>query len=267
MKQLVLFLTVLSLPLLALSQDVRSSAGAEPGGKAPVKVMIIPFHPVRYYFSDCDKDLAKKSKMEQNEVATAMMAGLDYAAEQSVEKKYDPINLYQMKDSISKETLRKFYDNVSYAYDAPTRATAKGKKSVLQKMRDKMAEQGAKKKGSKMGDEECYTVLEEESDEYMKLQFTNQEFLEEMNALYTPDYYITINQMEVKTDYSKCIDRELGVFTRRIKVHYNVFTPDGKMVYGDVITAKYNSTSSDVNQIIMDNFGFLGDYIRESLPR
>lgn len=194
-----------------------------------------------------------------------MMAGLDYAAEQSVEKKYEPINLYQMKDSISKEMLNEFYDNVSYAYASPTRAVPKGKKSVLKLMKERMAEQGAKKKG-KMGDEECYTVLEEESNEYMKLSFSNPDFLSDLNSLYQPDYIVTINQMEVKTDYSKCIDRELGVFTRRIKVHYNVFSPEGKMIYGDVITAKYNSTSNDLDQIIMDNFGFLGDYIRESLP-
>lgn len=267
MKNLVLILVLFALlPLSAWAQStVLQSDDAVEETETKVKVLVIPFHELRYYFSDCDKNVSKASKVDLPNVRKSYMLGLDYAAEEKMEKAYEPLNLAQMKDSIDKATLGEFYDNVSYAYETPARAMTKKQATVMSKMKERWKSIGAKEKET-LNDMESYATVDANDKEYMRLNWKNPEYLSKLNELYSPEYIVTINQFEIKTDYEKCIDRDLGKFARQIKVHYNIFRPDGKQIYGDVVTARYNSTSDDINKIIQDNFGILADYITQSLP-
>lgn len=268
MKNLVLLLVFTAmLPFIGLAQStvLQSDDGAE-DSLPKMKVLVVPFHHLRYYFSDCDRQVGAATKMDVKDVRKAYQLGLDYAAEATMEKRYEPINLAQMKDSVDQAALSEFYDNVTYAYETPTRATNKKQAAALKKMKGGSKQLGGGKEPKTLNEMETYVSVDAEDKEYMQLHWKNEDILSRLNAMYHPDYIVTINQFEIKTDYQKCIDRDLGKFARQIKVHYNVFRPDGKQIYGDVITAKYNSTSDDLNKIIEDNFGFLGDYITKSLP-
>jgi hypothetical protein len=254
------------MPVLAQPTVLQSGPEVESTGNE-AKILVIPFHHIRYYFSDCDKAIAANSKVEVSDVRKSFMMGLDYATEARMEKQYAPMNLIQMKDSVDKETMASVYENVSYAYEAPTRLMGKkNDKGLFGRMKDRFQKVGSKDKPVTLNEEESYTSLKSDDPQYMKLSWKNPEFLQSLNSVYQPDYIVTINQFEIHTDYEKCIDRDLGNYTRTIKVHFNVFHPDGRQIYGDVVTAKYNSTSDDLNQIIQDNFGFLGEYITQALP-
>jgi hypothetical protein len=268
MKNLVLILVFTAmLPLCMLAQSTVLQSDEGTGDSLPkMKVLVVPFHQLRYYFSDCDKQVGAASKIDVKDVRKAYQLGLDYAAEATMEKRYEPMNMAQMKDSVDKATLAAFYDNVSYAYETPTRAMTKKQETVMKKMKDRWKQLGGSKEPQTLNEMESYTTVDAEDDSYMKLHWKDEGFLDRLNEIYQPDYIVTINQFEIKTDYQKCIDRDLGKYARMIKVHYNVFRPDGKMIYGDVVTARYNSTSDDLNKIVQDNFGFLGDYITQSLP-
>ena len=269
----ILFLTLtLLIPFQGFMQQPNTMQDQDAApAESKVKVLVIPFHPTRNYFSDCDKALGERSKVPVLNVRNTFRAGLDYASEQWIEKRYEPINLYQLKDSLSQTMLEEFYGKISYAYEAPTKSVLKKKKKILKGMKQKYFSEATGPVKSKADDqnpdEECYAELDDENDDkYMRILFKDTEFMDRLSASYGVDYFVTINQFEIKTDYEKCIDRDLGKYRRRIKVHYNVFTKDGKLVYGDAVTVKYNSTSDDVNRIIQDNFGYLAEFIMESLP-
>jgi hypothetical protein len=268
MKHLVLILVfTASISFLGYGQSTVLRSAEDEGDSLPkMKVLVIPFHQLRYYFSDCDKDVADANHLDIKDVRKSFLLGLDYATEEKMEKRYEPMNLAQMKDSVDKASLKEFYDNVSYAYETPTRAMNKKQASVMKKMKENWKQIGSKKEPKTLNEQESYVTFAAEDKTYMKLNWSKPEFLDKLNALYQPDYIVTINQFEIKTDYQKCIDRDLGKYARMIKVHYNVFKPDGQQIYGDVVTAKYNSTTDDLNKIIQENFGFLGEYITQSLP-
>jgi hypothetical protein len=268
MKNLVLmFLLVAALPFLGQAQStvLQSDDGTE-DSIPKTKVLVIPFHPTRYYFSDCDKSVGKVSKIEQKDLRKAYQLGFDYATEATMEKRYEPINLAQMKDSVDKAALDEFYENVSYAYETPSKALSKQQSALQKAMKARYKSVGSNDKKATLNEMESYVTVDANDKEYMRLNWKNPEFLGKLNTLYQPDYIVTINQFEIKTDFKRCIDRELGKYGRLIKVHYNVFRPDGKQVYGDVVTARYNSATDDINKIIQDNFGFLSDYVTQSLP-
>jgi hypothetical protein len=268
MKNLVLILVLLvAIPFLGLAQStvLQSDDGTE-DSLPKAKVLVIPFHPLRYYFSDCDKQVGRASKIAEKDMRQAYQLGLDYATEATMEKRYAPINLAQMKDSVDQDALDHFYENVSYAYETPTREMNKKQTALMKTMKERWKSVGSNEKKSTLNEMESYVTVDANDKEYMRLNWKNPEYLEKLNALYAPDYIVTINQFEIKTDYQHCIDRDLGRYARLIKIHYNVFRPDGKQIYGDVVTARYNSTSDDLNKIIQDNFGFLSDYVTQSLP-
>lgn len=268
MKNLVLILVfTATLPLLSLAQSTVLQSDDGPVDSLPkMKVLVIPFHPLRYYFSDCDKQVGGQSKIEQRDLRKAYQLGFDYAAEATMEKRYEPINLAQMKDSVDVDALDHFYDNVSYAYETPTREMNKKQAALMKTMKERWKPVGSNEKKQTLNEMESYVTVDAKDDQYMRLQWKNPDYLSKLNTMYQPDYIVTINQFEIKTDYQHCIDRDLHRYARQIKIHYNVFRSDGKQIYGDVISARYNNTSDDVNKIIEDNFGFLADYVTQSLP-
>lgn len=268
MKHLVLILLVIAFPfaLSAQSTVLHSDEGTEEAG-ADLKVLVIPFHTLRYYFSDCDKEIAKTSKLDIKDVRKSFMLGLDYAQEARFEKRHAPLNLVQMRDSIDKEFMASVYDHVSYAFETPTRQLVRKQNGIVGRMKKKFKQIGQKEKPKTLNDQENYTTVDAEDNKYMKLFWEDADYLDQLATYYGPDVIVTINQFEIQTDYKKCIDRELGHYTRQIKVHYNVFLPNGKQIHGDVVTAKYNSKTDDINEIIQDNFGFLAEYIFQSLPK
>ena len=238
----------------------------EPEARQASKVLVVPFHQTRYYFSDCDKNIAAESKLKMPEVRHSFRYGFDYATESRLEKEYRPLNLVQMEDSLDKAYMGTFYQNVTYTFDTPTRLVNKSEKKLLGRVKSKIMQIGQKEEVEEVEEVEAYTQLTAKDDRYMALQWQENGYLEELVATYEPHFIITINQFEIKTDYQRCIDRDLGNYTRRLKVHYNVFDRTGNRIAGDVVTAKYNSTTDDIHRIIQDNFGSLADYIMASLP-
>ncbi len=262
----VLFLMISVLPMLQFAQSTVLQS-AEEETVADSRVLVIPFHPTRYYFSDCDKSIAAESRLKMPHVRRSFMYGFDYATESRFEKRYEPMNLLQMKDSVDVDYFQAFYDNVTYAYETPTRLKSKVEKKFFQKVRGKFEQIGQKEETPVTNDNESYINISSHEEKYMALNWKDNAYLSDLVTTYDPNYIVTINQFEIKTDYNKCIDRELGNYTRRIRVHYNVFTPEGRLLTGDVLTARYNSTTDDINKIIQDNFGMLAEYIMKALPK
>lgn len=238
----------------------------EPEVRHASKVLVVPFHQTRYYFSDCDKNIAAESKLKMPEVRHNFRYGFDYATKSHLKKEYEPMNLAQMKDSLDEAHMNAFYENVSYTYETPARLKVKSEKGILGKMKTKFMQIGQKEEVEEVEEVEAYTQLSTKDDRYMALNWGEQGYLETLVSTYEPNYIVTINQFEIKTDYMRCIDRDLGNYTRRLKVHYNVFDPLGNRIAGDVVTAKYNSTTDDIHRIIKDNFGVIAAYIMAALP-
>lgn len=263
------YFIVLILSILPMLGSAQSTVLASAPETAPpdARVLVVPFHPTRYYFSDCDRPIAAESKLKQPSVRRSFLRHLDYATEHEISERYEALNLLQMEDSASVAHIREFYNQVTYSYETPTRLVSKVEKKFFGKVKGRFQQIGQKEKPVKIEEEESYINVSAHEDKYMALNWKENQFLSELVGTYDPEYIVTINQFEIKTDYSKCIDRELGNYTRRIRVHYNVFSPSGERLTGDVVTARYNSTTDDINRIIQDNFGMLADFIMESLPR
>lgn len=272
MKSLVLIL-LSSIPMLLSSQvaDYRiQEAGGEDFSR---KVLVIPFQVERYYLSDCDKAIAGESKLRPMEVRENFKIALEKSTRNEIEASLKNLDLVTLNDSKGSAFLKRFHRNIKYTYDQPTRFHTEVEKTWLSKVKSKINtfSINPKKQEGELGSEtskevEAYHWVSTDEDKYMAANWPENTFLKDLVKTYSPEYILTINQFEIKTDYRKCIDRELGNFTRRIRVHFNIFSPIGERLYGDVVTLTYNSTTEDIERIVEDNFGLLGEFIASTLP-
>ncbi len=254
-------------PWIAFAQT-SAYQPAEVGEGLRQRVLIVSFHSERSYFSDCDKALAGQSKIRHLEVRNQFQEALEESLRSSLGKNYIPVELTQDMTGEDAAYYGRYHRTIGLAYEAPTRlANQEGEVKWVKKFRDRLSnirlgkkkgEQSTKKKDKEV---EAYSWVSTPEDQYLAVKWPINGFLGDLVETYSADYILTINQFEVKTDYRKCVDRELGNFTRKIRVHFNIFSSTGTCIYGDVVTVNYNSTTEEVENIIDDNFPLLSEYI------
>ncbi|MDX2196658.1 MAG: LysM peptidoglycan-binding domain-containing protein [Cytophagales bacterium] len=231
------------------------------------QLLIIPFDPY-LYFSDADDEIAAGSKINRTKVRQAFRRRLNALLEPPG---YETIHLLggKAKDSIT--DLNKIYSSVTYNYQDileseynpritktqgdPALAT---QKSWFDKQKDKLsASQNDNTKKQKNAD----------SNKYFGVKINNAAFYTYFNNKYKVDYYLFINQFEVKTNYDNCLDRATLNYERGFITHYSIFDKAGKQVAGNRIYTDYNSNTNQIQKILSDNMQKVADRIMSDLPK
>lgn len=228
------------------------------------QVLVIPFDPY-LYFSDADDEIAAKSKLPRTKVRDVFRRRLNALLEAPG---YEMVYLLggRAKDTLS--DLNKIYSSVTYNYQnavenpnykpVVTQSDATNNdKTWLEKQKDRLTNTG---KDSK------YNVPEDHGN-YFGVKIRNpQDFFAYFSAKYSIDYYIFINQFEVKTNYENCLDRAAQNYERTFTTHFSIFDANGKQIAGDKFKTRYNSNSNYIFQIVADNCPKIAERILAELP-
>ena len=226
------------------------------------QVLIIPFDPY-LYFSDADDEIAARSNMPRNKVREVFRRRMNALLQA---EGYETIHLVggKSKDSIS--DLNKIYSSVTYNYQqsivnpssryVPKKEVSATKdKSWAAKQKDKLA-----------GKEEAKYELPSDNAKYFGVMIKNQDFYNYFNTKYDVDYYVFVNQFEVKTNYENCLDRAALNYERTFTTHFSIFDSNGKQVAGNSFKTHYNSNSNYIFQIVSDNVPQIAERILNELP-
>ena len=79
------------------------------------------------------------------------------------------------------------------------------------------------------------------------------------------DVFVLLNQFEIITNYSDCLDLALKIYRRQLKAHYSVFDADGNQLYGDVAVVDFPSNANDVREIMARNFPTISEDISKKV--
>jgi LysM repeat protein len=221
-------------------------------------LLVIPFDPY-LYFSDADDEIASVSKMQRVKVRQAFRRRLNALLEPNG---YETIHLLggKAKDSIT--DLNKIYSSVSYSYQ-----------SILLNPSSRIENDGSKGVG---GDKKSNQPLNlgqnsraaqaQDAKKYFGVKVSNPQFFTFFNNKYKIDYYLFINQFEVKTNYENCLDRATLNYERGFTIHYSIFDKNGRQVAGNRIYIDYNSNTNNISKILADNMQKVADRIMGDLP-
>jgi LysM repeat protein len=226
------------------------------------QILVIPFDPY-LYFSDADDEIAAKSNIQRTKVREVFRRRLNTLL---TYHGYETIHLLggRVKDSIS--DLNKIYSSVTYAYQA---SINNPNSMEAQQNQQQQQTSGSGKKNNIIknitGTGNTYQVPEDNG-KYFGVMIRNPDFFTYFNTKYGVDYYVFINQFEVKTNYQNCLDRAALNYERTFTVHYSIFDSTGKQIAGDKFKVHYNSNNCYVYQIVSDNMPKIAQKIINQLP-
>ena len=224
------------------------------------RVLIIPFNPA-LYFSDADADIAWQSKIPKQKIRYIFQARLNALLQAPG---YQCINYLNnsLPDSVSEGG--DIYKNLAYSYQdiktsnfqpiAPPKE--KGLKAWVKNTKEKV---GLGKTAEPVG------VAHDET-KYYGVQVNDPNFFTAFNNSTGADFYLFINQFEIFTDFTNCIDRTTKNFVRNFRVHYTIYNAQGELLAGNKILIPYESNVNDINKITRDNLGKMASRIMADLP-
>jgi LysM repeat protein len=238
------------------------------------QILIIPFDPY-LYFSDADAEIAAKSNIAMPKVRQMFRRRLNALLDI---QGYEMIHLLGGKTKDSTSDLNKIYSSVTYGYQEliyseynPNNAQYKAQDEAGNQTQESTGLKGLfNKKGDKMQGANQATATNyntpKDHGKYFGVRIKDPEFFNYFKQKYDIDYYIFINQFEVKTNYENCLDRAALNYERTFTTHYSIFDANGKQVAGNKFKTHYNSNSNYIFTIVSDNAPKIVDRIMADVP-
>ncbi len=264
----ILFLVVLfSISFNLFSQE--TTTGDAPANVTTNKgsVLIIPFEP-RLYISDIDNQIAVKNEMNYQDIKAKFRAALDQNLFITLKPYFTPLSFYTLQEEEARMELSYIYNSIGYKYEVlevEEEEEPKGKK-LLNKF----------KKSKRSGDPELDSGIDEYTEaginngqvvsqvdnreKYMKTVISNDELLATLNKKYQAEYYIFINELDIKRGMESQYVNSSKVEDRTIKVHYTIFNSKEEVSSGAIITM-LDGNENDINKIIKAQFGVIAEKI------
>lgn len=212
-------------------------------------VLVIPYMPAMH-LSDADVDIADGSQMEIPEMRSALRMGLVKQLNKNFAEIY---NMNEMQNDFVKgdnNNLDALYHSVVFQRDSVY--TLKFPKKFAVK------DTAQKKK--------TFVKVKPEV-QYINAEITDELLIPDLSKRFDADYFIFLNELDIKTHSEDCINLAMKIYRRDLKVHYTIFDKQGKQLYGDVAVANFDSNSNDVNNIMKKNFPAISEYILGSLNK
>ncbi len=228
------------------------------------RILVIPFDPY-LYFSDADEEIAVMSKMERTKVRQAFRKRLNALLEPSG---YETIHLLggRIKDSLT--DLNKVYSSVSYSYqdllynpNAQTMRTSNESGQLKEANKDNTT-----RVANTDPMNTSRASLAKDQNKYFGVKIKDPNFFTYFNTKYKIDYYIFVNQFEVKTNYETCLDRARQNYERNFVTHFSIFESNGNQIAGNRIKINYESNENRIQKILTDNMQKVADKIIGELP-
>ena len=237
-----------------------------PANKQAQRVLVIPFDPY-LYFSDADNDIARASDIPRQNVRHIFRSRLNAFLDP---KGFESINLLGGAFREGGEELNRIYKSVSYSYQpvtlskynpAPmTEKTGSAAAAWLQKQKDKFSAPASPEAAGN-------TSAAKDPAKYYGVQVKDPDLYRYFNQHYAVDYYLFINQFEIHTDFTNCLDRTQNDFVREFLVHYTIYDNQGTLLAGNKMKVPYISHVNDIDRIVRDNLNKMAQRILADLPQ
>lgn len=226
----------------AQTQDTTSTVPS-------ASILVIPYMPAMH-LSDADVDIAQESELDPGQVREQLRAGLVKALNKKFSEVYD-IRLPE-QDFVEQDMrdMDRIYHSLSFEKDTiwpvkhPQKDSSLLKKKLFQK---------SDKKTVKPADKF-----------YMNSVVRDPQLLRELSGQYNNDYFIFLNELDIKTRSEDCINLAMKIYVREFKVHYTILNRSGKQVYGDAAVVELPSNENRVDELSKLVFPSIADYVMGS---
>lgn len=224
-------------------------------------VLVVPFES-KMYLSDINKALAEQNNLSSDQIIARFTTAIDQSIYYVFQEKCKVSSFYGIEDSTVIEDLSYVYDNLDLEYELVSVTEEKSKaqqlKSKLKKKEDNTYQKGHINNGQ-------VVTTRDVRERYIKTVIKDQRMLDSMHFKFDNDYFLFVNQLDIKNDYSDMVAVQQGNFDRIIQLHYTLFAKDGSILTTGISKTSFSNQENNINKIITNNFPILAQYIYEDL--
>lgn len=241
-KHILLFSSLFLCAFLSAQEGTRTNTTTTTPAVTSGKIMIVPFEP-KLYMSDIDQKVNQQTKWDFETIRENFRHQLDAQLKLKFQSVAPVISFYSDSAKMSKD-LEFTYKSTNISYDLvekPTDANSTNKKQS----------------GIKNGQ---ITVEMNNDKKFMNTKITNNELMPYLNKKYYADYFVFINELDIKNDMSS-YDITQDLYQREITVHYSILDKTGKTITAGIATSHLSSKENNPKKIISQCFSPIATYI------
>ncbi|MFL5764745.1 MAG: hypothetical protein ACJ77K_12445 [Bacteroidia bacterium] len=240
-KYCFLFFSVLLFAGNILAQE--GTRTTDPKGKViSGKICIIPFEP-KLYMSEIDKKINEQTKWDWESIRENFRRQLDTQLKLKLQSTMPVVSFYADSAKMAKD-LEYTYKSTNISYDLvsdPSQAT--------------------KTTHTQTGIKNGQVMVEQNNDQkFMNTKLTNTEVLTYLNKKYGPEYFVFVNELDIKNDLNS-YDINSDSYQREITVHYSILDRNGKTINAGIATSRFSSKENNPKKIIAQCFTPIAAYI------
>ncbi|CAN5307995.1 hypothetical protein BH10BAC1_BH10BAC1_14510 [soil metagenome] len=213
-----------------------------PGKKVTGKICLVPFEP-KLYMSEIDQKINQQTKWEWETIREYFREELNAQLKLKLQSTYSVLSFYADSAKMAKD-LEYTYKSTSLSYDLvsnPSDAKTANKT------------QSGVSKGQ-------ITVEQNSDKKFMNTKLTNVEVLSYLNKKYASEYFVFINQLDIKNDMNS-YDINTDTYQREITVHYSILDITGKTISAGIATSRFSSKENSPKKIVALCFSPISTYI------
>lgn len=264
MKIRILFLVLFTSSFINIFSQETTKGDVEVNNTSEKNsVLIVPFEP-RLYISDIDNNLARENGMTYQDIKAKFRAGLDQNIFIALKSYYKALSFYTVDEQEARTELSYIYNSIGYKYEVleiEEQVESKGKKLLNKFKKDEQKEEY-----TEAGVQNGQIVSQVDNREkYMKTVLSNTELITNLNKKYQAEYYIFINELDIKRGIEGQYIGGKENTDREIKVHYTIFDKNEKEVASGAIKKTFNSSENDINKIIKAEFPLIAEKIVQKM--
>lgn len=201
---------------------------------ATTKFLLIPFNP-DLYLSDIEQDIIQNTKMTPDEYRAYFRRALDLKIQGELKSYRPTVSLLGKEGEEDAKALKIFYAQSGYNYIEPV---GKGVGKVIDKKKGLFEKKTPEEKAP-------LYITTRGDDKFMSATVTDKAYFKSLLQENGSNYAISINQFEIKTNYSSCIDLSKKIYRRELIIHYSILDENAKLIAGNFLVVYF---PSDVNK-------------------
>lgn len=245
-KKYILLFFILIVGFIAKAQEGTRTTTDKNTGESG-KIMLIPFQP-KLYMSEMDMKINQQTKWDFETIRENFRHQLDSQLKSKLQENGSIISFYNDSAKMWKD-MDYIYKSINLSYDLvdkPSAATAPIEK----------------KTGIKNGQ---IAVEINEDKKFMNTRISNNEVLSYLNKKYSSDYFIFINELDIKSDLNS-YDMASDTYQREVSVHYSILDKNGKTINAGISISRFSSKENNPKKIISQCFSPIAADIASKLP-
>jgi len=225
------------------------------------RVLVVPFDE-RIYFNDATAEIARRDGLTHDEIMEYFRYQLNLQLVNSLADSCEIVDLMQDNTREAEADITGLYTTMSYElrlaeFELDTENMsnlARKRAEKLEEARRKQREEEMKNARPGMQNGELIGRKQNTDDMYLHIIIGEPEVLKEIASRRNIDYYLFINQFDIKTDYrDPYLSGQRNVY-RIMRVHFSIYNTNGEFVSGNYASTKVPLYEDDKERIVNQYF-------------